>query len=381
MTESDWVRKPAPEWQVVDLQNVAGAEEGAYLELKKASEFIRNGRFSWDVFAEQLASTASAFLNSDGGILLLGVQTVQHEADKKRESLAPLADWVIGQTFGSLNIKLSTSQVWDRVYGNLSPKPFGIEVTELKVTVEDTSASVFVISVPPSATGAHQSLKSMRYHRRTADGDPPMADWEIRDVNNRRAGPLLEVYLHGARVNDDSMELTGDSKRSSIPADQRTPKSEGPYFPLNLETSVVNLGRGVATVVRVDVGIPAPWTRDPYGPDDLKRELRLDRFLGAYVTVLMRPDVLATVPFATRRKRLTEQPVQWWTLVYRGDRDGHPLWPLGGMLVPIGGLGVRRPTPTAAEEYSWIPWRIMAENMPEIRGAALARIHRRRASG
>ena len=41
------------------------------------------------------------------------------------------------------------------------------------------------------------------------------------------------------------------------------------------------------------------------------------------------------------------------------------------MLVPIGGLGVRRPTPTAAEEYSWIPWRIMAENMPEIRGAAL----------
>ncbi|MBI4331318.1 MAG: ATP-binding protein [Chloroflexi bacterium] len=77
----------------------SGAEEGAYLEFKKPSEFIAGGRFNSDEFSRQLAETASAFLNSDGGVILVGVQADPDATDKKVERLRDMKDWNPDETF------------------------------------------------------------------------------------------------------------------------------------------------------------------------------------------------------------------------------------------------------------------------------------------
>ena len=53
-------------------------------------EFVQNSSFSRDLAARELTETVSAFLNSDGGVILVGVQTDRYKRDKKTELLKPL---------------------------------------------------------------------------------------------------------------------------------------------------------------------------------------------------------------------------------------------------------------------------------------------------
>ena len=60
--------KPAAQWTIQDIDALIVPEEGAYLEFKKATEFLANGKFVRSILIEELVETASAFLNADGGI-------------------------------------------------------------------------------------------------------------------------------------------------------------------------------------------------------------------------------------------------------------------------------------------------------------------------
>ena len=134
-------------------------KRGPYLEFKKPNEFMVQDKFSWDRFSEELAETVSAFLNSDGGVLLIGVQTDRVAADKRAERLKQHGEWVSNQTLEHVGIKLTPSQIGDRIYGNILPKPFGIEVNSIDVQLKEGATRIFVITVPTSDTGAHQSLR------------------------------------------------------------------------------------------------------------------------------------------------------------------------------------------------------------------------------
>jgi len=193
LSESAYFEKPANSWEVSDIDKLAGTEEGVYLEFKRPSEFVRLGNFSPDLCAAELSETVSAFLNSDGGVILLGVQTDKHNKDKRTEVLKQFETWSSDQTFEHLGISLTASRVRDLIYGNIMPRPIGIEVKDLSVLVGGVATTMFVVTVAPSPLGAHQSVKTQRYYRRTWDGDEPMLDFEIRAVNSRRAGPLLHL--------------------------------------------------------------------------------------------------------------------------------------------------------------------------------------------
>ena len=135
MENQDWTRKPAHQWRLQDLQQFAHAEEGLYLEFKKPTEFLANGEFSRDKFASELAETASAFLNSEGGVLLIGVQTTQSATDRRVEHLKPTDEWDIDGTWEKFGITVTASQISDLIYGNLTPPPIGIEVQPIEVGV------------------------------------------------------------------------------------------------------------------------------------------------------------------------------------------------------------------------------------------------------
>ncbi len=83
MSERTYAEKQTSSWKVSDIEELAGTEEGPYLEFKKPSEFVKNQRFSREAFTRELTETVSAFLNSDGGVILVGVQTDRHTRDRE----------------------------------------------------------------------------------------------------------------------------------------------------------------------------------------------------------------------------------------------------------------------------------------------------------
>ena len=147
--------KPASQWTVQDVEALENLEEGAYLEFKKATEFLTNGQFDRSKLIDELVETASAFLNADGGTILLEVQTYPSADDKRVEYLKPTVDWEWSGTLEEWSINQSASQVQEIINSNLSPRPFGIQVDRVEVDVSDECTGVTVVTVPASQMGAH----------------------------------------------------------------------------------------------------------------------------------------------------------------------------------------------------------------------------------
>jgi len=366
--------KQASSWEVSDVAKLAGTEEGVYLELKKPSEFIKNGNFSRDLAARELTETVSAFLNSDGGIILVGVQTDKHKRDKKTELLKPLDTWTSDQTFEHLGISLTASQIRDLIYGNIVPKPTGVEVKDLDISVGKATTTVFVVTVAASPLGAHQSVKTWRYYRRTADGDEPMLDFEIRDVNSRRAGPLLHLAYKVSNVAGTSFE---EEWKKSFVDMERGGSEEKSFYKVNLVIATSNLGRGTADIARFDIGIPCPWWVENYSPDGTnvgahwvpKSELRYS--IDSLVTVFWTPDKCSEIPYPYRSQRLSEQKVTWQQVIYSGNETpGYPIWPTSDRRI-IGVIRLQRQNNGNVTPFSWLPWRAFSGEMMETRGAVL----------
>ncbi|MBI4267827.1 MAG: ATP-binding protein [Chloroflexi bacterium] len=374
MSESTYSEKRASSWEVSDIGKLAGTEEGVYLEFKKLSEFVRAGKFSPDLFAKELSETVSAFLNSDGGVVLIGVQTDKHNKDRKTEVLRRLEAWSIDQTFEHLDISLTASQVRDIIYGNIVPKPTGVEVKELTVPIGKATVIVFVITVPISQLGAHQSVKTLLYYRRQADGDEPMLDFEIRTVNSRRAGPLLHLACKVSNTVGSHFEE--DWKESSVDM-EKVDAGEQRFYRANLVFAVSNLGRGTANIARFDIGIPTPWRVQHHSPDGTdvgatwvsRSGLRYS--IGEEVTVFWVPEKCHQIPNQYRNRRLWKQILAWQEVIYSGNETpGHPIWPTSGRRI-IGVIRLERQNNANVMPFSWLPWRAFAGEMMEIRGAVL----------
>ena len=374
MSESTYFEKRASSWEVSDIDKLAGTEEGVYLEFKKPSEFVRSGNFSSDLCATELSETVSAFLNSDGGVILLGVQTDKPNRDKRTEVLKRFETWSSDQTFEHLGISLTASRIRDLIYGNIIPGPTGVEVKDLDVRVDGVATTVFVITVTPSPLGAHQSVKTQRYYRRTWDGDEPMLDFEIRAVNSRRAGPLLHL---ACKVFDIAgIPFEEEWKKSSVDM-ERTNSEDRHFYGVNLVFATSNFGRGTANVARFDIGIPDPWRVEHHRSDGTdvgaywESRSGLQHSIGSQVTVFWTPDKCLNIPYPYRNNRLSEQIVSWQQVIYPGNiPPAHPIWPTSDRRI-IGVIRLQRQNNGNVTPFSWLPWRAFAGEMLETRGAVL----------
>ena len=374
MSESIYSQKQASSWEVSDIEKLAGTQEDVHLEFKKPSEFIQRGRYDRDRLTTELTETVSAFLNSDGGVILIGVQTEEHRRDRKTELLKPLEAWSSDQSFEHLGISLTASQILDLIYSNILPKPTGIEVKGLTVYVGAVTTTVFVVTVAISPLGAHQSVKTWRYYRRTADGDEPMLDFEIRAVNSRRVGPLLRLECKVSDTADTPFEE--EWKNSSVDL-ERVDIREQIFYRANLFFATSNFGRGTANVARFDIGIPTPWQFRHDSPDSTDvgahwvSRSGLQYSIGNQVTVFWTPDKCREIPLPYRNKRLKEQVVVWQQVIYSGNETpGHPIWPSSGHMI-IGVKWLQRQNNGNTTPFSWLPWRAFAGEMMETRGAIL----------
>ena len=350
--------KPASQWDINDLRDLANAEpqESLYLEFKKPGEFLVNGIYSPDILAEELAETSSAFLNSDGGIILLGVQT--NSVDPKTETLKPLDDWDDQNTFERRGISLSAFQIIDRVNGNLATLPFGVETKAIEVPLPTGKTTIFVVSVPASVTSAHQSTRSLRYYKRIAEGDQPMLDYEIRDVNNRRTGPLLQLRVDLRDPIGTQIRYSADKTGSLLT------KDDGRLY---LILTTRNVGRATAPVAKFDFGVPNNW--GGIGEADWFKFTDIEQQMYSFTTVFLRSGISSLIPRRQREQNIAEQSVIWYRRRWpMSDIHDYPLWPSSETIVPLGVVELQ--AQTNGGEAVWLPWKISAEGMPDVRGAA-----------
>ncbi len=373
MKERVSFEKQATSWELADIDELAGTEEGVRLEYKKPSEFMNEGRFSPDRLSAELSETVSAFLNSAGGVILLGVQTDKTNKDKRTEALKKVETWSSDQTFEHLRIVLTSSRIRELINSNIIPRPVGIEIKDLKIPVNGSFTKIFIIMVAQSPLGAHQSVKKYCYYRRAWDGDEPMLDYEISAINSRRSGPLL--YLACNVSNAAGTPFEEEWKKSSL-ALERVDAGDKIHYRLNLVFAASNFGRGTANISCFDIGIPDPWHVEHYSPDGTNVQAYwgvrsgLQYTIGNRVTVFWTPSKCSDIPYLYRNKAISEQTVEWQQAIYSAnDPPAHPIWPGSGPRV-IGVLRLQRQN-HGKQPFLWLPWRAFSNDMLEIRGAVL----------
>lgn len=169
-------------------------QESLHLEYKD-SRAILDGEFR-----DKLTKQISAFANSDGGLLIYGVQ--------EQRNLPVCID-------DGVEHKLcSRERIESLILNGVSPRIEGIRIGVLPVS---TGTSICAIEIPKSFHGPHQS-SDHKYYKRFNFQSVPMEDYEIRDVRNRRrVVPRLVsievlirrrflVYLTVSNVGDQTAE-------------------------------------------------------------------------------------------------------------------------------------------------------------------------------
>ena len=136
-------------------------QESTHLDYK-ASPAIDNKKKG------EIAKDISAFANSDGGIIIYGIQENEHLPVKIDE--------------GVDHSKYTREWLEQVINSNISPIIDGIEIVQIPLSSERSS---FVIKIPKSFRTPHQEQISKKYYRRYNFLSQPMEDYEINEIRNR----------------------------------------------------------------------------------------------------------------------------------------------------------------------------------------------------
>ena len=187
----------AREWDLARLQRYLdeNVEESLTLDYKSGEALHKeNGRNS------EIAKDVSAMANAAGGIIIYGIsEHTRPELQHRPAGFAPVDRRVCS--------KETLEQV---ISSNIQPRISGIKI--FPVTLPGSPRHVvYVVSIPQSDT-VHQVVKTKRYYKRFNFESVPMEDYEIRDVLNRTAHPLVEP-----RIGHMEVEPTNGGQRWRVP--------------------------------------------------------------------------------------------------------------------------------------------------------------------
>lgn len=136
-------------------------QENIHLDYKD-SKAIHNGARG------DLAKDVSAFANSDGGVLIYGVE--------EKDNLPQRIDQGVNDT------EVSREWIESAVMTGINPRVEDVRILPLPVS---PGRSLYVIEVQKSFRGPHQA-SDKRYYKRHNFKSAPMEDYEINDLRGRR---------------------------------------------------------------------------------------------------------------------------------------------------------------------------------------------------
>lgn len=128
----------------------------------------------------EIAKDVSSFANSDGGVVLYGVE------EEKDKGIPVRIDDGIDPAH------CSKERLEDIITSHITPRPDDVRIRALPL---ETGRVLYVIEIPKSFRGPHQA-SDKRYYKRHNFKSSPMEDYEISDVRNRRNRVLPLISFH-----------------------------------------------------------------------------------------------------------------------------------------------------------------------------------------
>ena len=159
---------------IADVQKLIDDEEreSVTLDYKQADR-------RWNHTAkEKIAKHISAFANSEGGILVFGVQCDEFDKDK------PIA-------ITGLHPQNAVEDLDRIVTAAIRPEVVGLK----RKKISDDTRSVILVYIPASDTGPHQSMKHKQYFHRSGAQSIAMEHYLVQRYFGRHYHPLLQIEV------------------------------------------------------------------------------------------------------------------------------------------------------------------------------------------
>ena len=154
--------------------------ENLHLDYKDKQSLLKNKK------GDDISKDVSAFLNSDGGVLIYGVPEENDAAG------TPIPKNNDKQIIGFKKHEVSKEQIEDLITGNISPKPRADLFRISEINYEHRA--VFIVQVLVGIGEVWQA-SDKRYYRRANYKVEPMQHYEIELVRNRNVGPNIKLNL------------------------------------------------------------------------------------------------------------------------------------------------------------------------------------------
>lgn len=162
--------------ETYDISNInsliaSSTEESIHLDFKAAGSLQMI-----DKKKNEISKDVSAFANSDGGIIIYGINEVNHVAD----------------SYSFIDGSVITKEWLDQVIeSKIQRRIPDLEIHPIRCN-DEIEKTIYVVKIPKSPFAPHQA-SDRKFYKRFNFISVPMEEYEIRDVFNRKQVTKLEV--------------------------------------------------------------------------------------------------------------------------------------------------------------------------------------------
>lgn len=160
------------------------AEESVHLDFKAAGALSKD-----DKKKTEIAKDVSAFANSDGGIIVYGIEEQEHKAHA--------LSYIDGNTY----TKEWLEQV---IQDNIQRRIEGLEIFPIRNN-GDITKSIYIVKIPRSSNTPHMSADKC-YYKRNNFRSVKMEEYEVRDLFYRESTPNLRVKAYNLYIEHEDAE-------------------------------------------------------------------------------------------------------------------------------------------------------------------------------
>lgn len=227
------------QFEAIDLATIHGfvedhRQEDLHLEFKT----VGSPAFSNRDDRKNFAKLASGFANSDGGIIVWGI-----DARKDEDGV----DAASGEV-PIVGLHVALSRIQTDTGSATSPIVDGLR--HHAIPIGDDDSGFLVTLVPASDSGPHMAkFGEDRYYKRSGDSMRKMEHFDLEDMFGRRRKPRLSLVTHVTQY--------GGTKGPW----------EGRVFTVKIIVGIENSGRGIARFPLLELEVAPPHRVSHYGLD------------------------------------------------------------------------------------------------------------------